>query len=240
MLDDRTEFPNIWEKTIIPVRDEILKECDPCFQREVGLSFRGEDPEWRGILENRFHHHRHIFKEQCYGKKEERTGDPLLDYRKVGAVLCQTLCLHKPFKFDLGKADTLAMEKKKHLKSLDYTKWAVNNTFINYKFAYLASQSLVYLMLLDDLLEKNATAEMIEMGKELNKVGRLFRYPTDSDCDTMDVNVIVALARGNVSGQELNMLLYATILYQSEMYTRECLKDIVDGRHKTADGGGLR
>ena len=240
MPNDRIEFPNIWEKTIIPVRDEILVECDPCFRKEVGLSFRGENPAWRESLENKFHHYRYIFKEQCYGKKEERTGDPLLDYRKVGAVLCQTLCLHKPFGFDLEKADALAIEKKVNLKSLDYTKWAVNNTFINYKFAYLASQNLVYLMLLDDLLDKNATAEMIEMGKELNEVGRLFRYPTEPDCDTMDVNVVVALARGNINGQELNMLLYATILYQSEMYTRERLRVIVDGRHRTADSDGKR
>lgn len=227
MPDDRIEFPNIWKETIIPVRDAILAECDPRFQKEVGLSFRGEDPAWREILENKFHHYRHIFKEQCYGKKEERTGDPLLDCRKVGAVLCHTLCLHKPFGFDLEKADALAIEKKANLKSLDYTKWSVNNTFINYKFAYWASQNLVYLTLLDDLLEENATEKMIEMGKKLNKVGCLFSYPAEPDCDTIDVNVIVALARGNISGQELNMLLYATILHQSEMYTRECLRVIV-------------
>lgn len=228
MPNDKTEFLHIWEKAIIPVRNTVLAECDPCFQEEASLYFRGDNVAWKDGLENKFHEQRHIFKEQCYGKKEERKGDPLLDSRKVGAVLCQTLCLNKPFGFNLEMADKLAMEKKAHLKSLDYTKWAVNNTFVNYKFAHLVSQNLVYLALLSDLMGENATAEMIEMGKELNAVGRLFRYPTESDCDTMDVNVIVALARDNISGQELNMLLYAMILYQNEMYTRVRLKAIVN------------
>lgn len=228
MPNDKAEFLHIWDEIIIPVYDTILAECDSSFREDANLYFRGDDADWKKSLEDEFHEQRHIFKEQCYGKKEERTGDPLLDYRKVGAVLCHTLCLHKPFGFNLETANKLAVEKKGQLSSLDYTKWAVNNTLINYKFAYLASQSLVYLALLSNLTGKNATAKMIEMGKELNKVGHLYRYSTESGCDTMDVNVIVALARGNISGQELNMLLYAMILYQSEMYTRVRLKTIVN------------
>lgn len=223
MTDDKTEFLHIWEKVIIPVRDTVLKECDSAFLKKAGLYFRGENATWREDLETMFHNQRHNFKEQCYGKKEERTQNSLLDSRKVGAVLCQTLCRHKPIGFDLETADRLALEKKACLKSLEYTKWAVNNTLINYKFAYLASQNLVYLALLADLLGEDATAEMVGMGRELNKIGHLFRYPTDPDCDTMDVNIIVALARGDIGGQELNMLLYAMLLYQSEMRTRENL-----------------
>ncbi len=230
MTDDKAEFHHIWKKVIVPVYDTVLKECDPGFQKKAGLYFRGENTAWIEGLETMFHNQRHNFKEQCYGKKEERAQKSLLDSRKVGAVLCQSLCRCKPMGFDLVVADKFAQEKKGSLKSLEYTKWAVNNTLINYKFAYLASQSLVYLALLADLLGENATAEMMEMGKELNNVGHLFRYPTDPDCDTMDVNIIVALARDDIGGQELNMLLYAMLLYQSEMRTREQLKAALNGK----------
>ena len=219
-MADSKEFPFIWEYVITPTSQFALEECDPDFAEKVHLRYRGEG-EWRRQVEWEFHHQRHNFKEQCYGKRRSEKGDPLLDSRKVAAVLCQTCLIHKAFELDVQVAALLAKEKREQLTDIEYTIWAANNTLINYKFAYLASQGLVYFTLLADLLEKE---ESIEMAKELNRVGHLFRYPSDPDCDTMDVNIIVGLARGDQKGRELNMLLYAILLYQNEMYTRECLK----------------
>lgn len=229
-LADSREFPFIWDYIICPIRKIMLEESDPVFAEAVGLHYR-DDEEWRGQLEWEFHHQRHNLKEQCYGKRRTNEGDRLLDSRKVAAVLCQACLKHKVFKIDVNVASKLAEEKKHQLPDLEYTVWAANNTLINYKFAYLASQSLVYLALLADLLERN---ESIEMAKELNREGHLLRYPSSAGCDTVDVNIIVGLARGDAKGQDLNMLLYAMLLYQNEIYTREHLKSAVEKSNPSA------
>lgn len=218
LLADINEFLFIWEHIITPISRFTVEESDSNFVEAVRLRYRGEG-EWRQRLEQEFHHQRHNFKEQCYGKRRSETGDPLLDSRKVAAVLCKTCLVHKAFEMDVNAASLLAEEKKRQMTDIEYTTWAANNTLINYKFAYLASQGLVYFALCADLLEKE-----VEMAKELNRTGRLFHYPSEPGCDTMDVNIIVGLARGDQKGQELNMLLYAMLLYQNEMYTRKCLK----------------
>lgn len=218
LLADSKEFQFIWERIITPISQFMPEESDPDFVEATHLRYRGEG-EWRQRVEWEFHHQRHNFKEQCYGKRRSGTGDPLLDSRKVAAVLCQVCLIHKAFELDVNVASLLAEEKKRQMTDIEYTMWAVNNTLINYKFAYLASQGLVYFTLLADLLKKE-----VEMAKELNRVGRLFPYPRDPECDTMDVNIIVGLARDDQKGQELNMLLYAMLLYQNEMFTRERLK----------------
>ncbi len=224
MASNREEFEHIWNDIVHPVRETVLAECSPEFVKVTGLTYRGEDPLWLQKAEDTFHHWRHIFKTQCYGEKEKRTGNPRLDYRKLGAVLCQTFLVCKPLSFSLEKANALATEKKSTLSSLAYTIWAVNNTLINYKFAYLSSQQLVYLTLLADLLREGASDDMIWMGRKLNEVGHLYHYPSEIGNDTMDANIIVGLARSNVSARDFDMLLYAMLLFQHEMYTRAQLE----------------
>lgn len=224
MGSNKEEFDHIWEDIVYPVWETVHAECDSKFAAEVGLSFRGVEPVWRQEAEDTFHHWRHIFKEQCYGKKERRIGNPRLDYRKLGAVLCQTFLMRKPVSFSLERAYAFAAEKKSELTGLDYTIWAVNNTLINYKFAYLASQQLVYLTLLASYFCEDASEDMIWMGRKLNETGHLYRYPSENGSDTMGSNIIVGLARSNVNGNELDMLLYAMLLFQNEMYTRTKLE----------------
>ena len=221
-MSDSKEFSLIWDYIVCPVRDVVLSECDPSFAETVGLKYHESD-EWREKVEKAFHHYRHNFKEECYDKRRTEIGDPLLDGRKVGAVLCQTFLKCKVFRFNLTAAENIARRKKNDLSDLEYTAWAANNTLINYKFAYLVSQSLVYLTLLSDLMKDEMTKKM---GKRLNEEGHLFYYPTAEKFDSMSTNVIVGLARDDVKGKDLNMLIYAMLLYQSEMYTRECLKSI--------------
>lgn len=225
MGSNKEEFDHIWENIVSPVWETVRIECDPEFAAEVNLNFRGSEAAWRQLAEDTFHHWRHIFKEQCYGSKERRIGNPRLDYRKLGAVLCQTFLMRKPISFSLDRASVFATKKKAELAGLEYTIWAVNNTLINYKFAYLASQQLVYLTLLAYYFSENASEDMIWMGRKLNQTGRLYRYPSEDGSDTMGANIIVGLARNNISGNGLDMLLYAMLLFQNEMYTRTKLED---------------
>lgn len=223
-LADNREFSFIWDNIVLPIAHSVRADGDTFFAESVGLHFRGDDTsntQWKAAVENEFHHQRHNFKEQCYGKRRSSEGDPLLDSRKVAAVLCKTFLRCKAFQFDVNIAGLYAKKQKGILLDIEYTKWAVDNTLINYKFAYLVSQKLVFLTLLADLLKEENTIRQAEL---LNQSGRLFSYLPDSGCDTFDVNIVLGLARDDVRGRKLNMMLYAMILYQQEMYTRECLK----------------
>ncbi len=215
------EFEDIWQYVILPVRRVVEKECDPAFASAVQLHFRSEE-KWKRRLEDEFHRQRRRFKRQCYSSKRQHTAGFLLDSRKVAAVLCQTSMRCKAFSFDMPEANKFASVQKGHLSDEAYTQWAVCNTLINYRFAYLVGIQLLYITLLAELMNKEETEEL---GKKLDNRGHLFRYPADPGCDSFDTNVVVGLARSDVEGQDLNMLLYAMLLYQVEMYARKCLPE---------------
>lgn len=215
------EFEDIWKYVILPVREIVEKECDPDFARTAQLHFRDEE-KWKRRLEDEFHLQRRRFKRQCYDSKKQHNANFLLDSRKVAAVLCQTSLRYKAFSFDMQEANRFALNQKNCLPDESYTRWAVHNTLINYRFAYLTGIQLLYITLLSDLMSSENTKEL---GIALNARGHLFCYPVDADCDSFDTNVVVGLARSDIEGQDLNMLLYAMLLYQAEMYTRKCLTE---------------
>lgn len=217
------EFMYLAKYVIAPVRQTLEEECDPAFLSGTGLCYL-EGKGRMGQLEAEFHRQRQFFKRQCYGNEHVSPDCPLLDSRKIAAVLCKTFLNFMPFYFDVETANQYAAEQRQRLSSEDYTKWAVNNTLINYKFAHLVGTQLVYLSLLSKLLEDKDT---VEMGKKLNEIGHLIHYHTEARYDTLDTNIVVGLARADVDKQELNMMLYAMLLYQVEMHTMERLKAIV-------------
>ncbi len=225
-MPNSKEFSYLVNYVIDPVRRTLECECDPAFLAEADLHYQGGRVRLEE-LEAEFHRQRQAFKRECYGEKPERNRGQLLDSRKIAAVLCKTFLNLKPFYFDVDAADRYAMTQKQRQSSVDYTKWAVNNTLINYKFAHLVGTQLVYISLLSELLRDDTT---VEMGEELNRIGHLIHYRTDVCYDTFDTNIVVGIARADVENQELNMMLYAMLLYQVEMHTRERLRDVIDGR----------
>ena len=224
-MAEMQEFPFIWENIVKPLWQVVLDECDPAMMKNCGLHYRDGD-EWRRGLEKEFHIQRQELKRQCYNRRKPQLGpQPLLDSRKVAAILCKSCLKRKAFSFDLTAAASLAAEKKRTLSNAEYTVWSVHNILVNYKFAHLAGTQMVYLTLLSDLVHRDETKEM---GLALNKIGHLLQYPAESGYDTFDMNIIIGMARGDVSGENLNALLYAMQLYQLEMYTRERLKNMLE------------
>lgn len=224
-MTDIQEFPFIWDNIIVPLRQVMLEECDSAMVENCGLHYR-DGNEWRRELEKEFHIQRQDLKRQCYNRRKQQLGpQPLLDPRKVAAILCKTCLKRKAFSFDVTAATSLAAEKKKRLSDPKYTVWSVHNILVNYKFAHLVGTQLVYLTLLSDLLHMDETKKM---GLALNEMGHLLQYPAEFDYDTFDMNVIIGMARGDVGGKNLNALLYAMQLYQLEMYTRERLKNMAE------------
>lgn len=210
-------YDRLWSQVISKVIDIALEECNPEFKECCCLHVKPYNV-YKKTVEKQYRKLRHEFKELCYGNKTE---EGLLDARKIAAVLCNSLIREKPFIFNEMAACSLMLSRKKTLHNIQFNYWVVNNVFINYKTAYLASLQLIYITLLDDLFSCKETEKYAE---KLNKIGHLRRYPISKDSDSIDVSIVIGLARANMKGMDFDMLLFAMQLYQMEIYAREGLK----------------
>lgn len=234
-------FDHIWEKVIQSVSKTVLKESDPDFAKHCGLRLRPSE-EWQNGLYKSYQHFRGQLKDICYGPSNHRSAEELLDGRKIAAVLCASLISQKGFQFDMLKAQKFVGVKKEELADAPvlFNQWAVGNVYINYKLAYYASLQLVYLTLMRDLLIK-AGLKDLDYGEEiltkskdqedarkyaalLNEWGHLAPYHQPPRGDGFDVNIIIGLARTDMSMKELDMFMFAMQLYQIEEHTLDVLK----------------
>lgn len=229
-------FSQIWEKVIRPVLTNVRDECDLMFVERCALQ-NASDSSWKQELYEEYLRIRDRLKNTCYGPHGQYGAEELLDGRKMAAVLCGALIRRKGFLFDSGAAEILAAEKKKEMRSqlgsragsVRFNIWATQNVYINYKLAYYASLQMVYLTLMRDLLEASKLAknegdlarcnDVKELVAALNRIGHLSRYPQPKKGDGFDVNIIIGLARMDITGKELDTFMFAMQLYQIEEYT---------------------
>lgn len=215
-------YNQIWTKVIQQVFEVVLDECDTEFKEQCHLEVKAQKAH-RKAVEEEYRCLRKNLKELCYGKKAD---EGLLDGRKMAAIFCNALIKEKTCVFDLHAAHNLLKEKKSKLEPNELNLWAVNNIFINYKFAYYVSLQLVYLTLLRELLSEDNTKQY---AIKLNNYGHLYQYPRVNGIDSFDVNVIIGLAQSDIYGKDFDMFLFAMQLYQIEQYTIEKLKQEFEG-----------
>jgi len=238
-------FDQIWSKAILSVSRTVLDESDPEFAQQCGL--RASAPlVWKPALYDEYLRLRDELKNICYGSSDGRSPEYLLDGRKIAAVLCAALISKKGFWFDPEQARAFTEAKKEALKDdpVRFNRWAAQNVYINYKLAFSASLQLVYLTLMRDLLVKAGLEEpgtsktpgpltpgemeerehARQLATALNKIGRLASYPQPSKGDAFEVNIIVGLARTDMSAKALDMFLFAMQLYQIEEHTVDLLE----------------
>lgn len=235
-------FDYIWNMAVQDVSEIVLKDVDQDFARACGLQCR-PFPEWRAEVHDEYQHLREQLKEICYGPSAARNPEDLLDGRKIAAVLCAALIARKGFQFDIEKALEFTTAKKRSLQNdpVRFNRWAINNVYVNYKMAYFASLQLVYLTLMRDLLvaagldenseythaQKRLTPEQEKsrrLAVLLNQEKHLCPYPPPPRGDSFDVNIIIGLARTDMSVMDLDMFLFAMQLYQIEEHTRDHLE----------------
>lgn len=234
-------FDYIWEKAIQPVSMTVLTQSDPDFAEWCGLRLKSAE-EWRPGLCDEYHRLRRQLKDTCYGVSSHHNPEEKLDGKKIAAVLCAALISKKGFQFNTGKAREFTETQLRKLagKPLLFNRWAVSNVYINYKLAYLASLQLVYLTMMWDLLDKaglkdeglpDLTSKMAQereearkLARQLNKLGHLAPYPQPPRGDGFDVNIIIGLARMDMSVKDLDMFMFAMQLYQIEEHTIDILK----------------
>lgn len=236
-MSSPTPFDHIWDKVISPVSQSVKGESDQEFAALCKLKLKSAE-EWREGLYREYQRLRAQLKDICYGSSDHRSPEELLDGRKIAAVLCSSLISEKGYLFDAAAAYKLMEKKRLELwkQPVAFNEWAASNVYINYKLAYFASLQLVYLTLMRDLLvaaglneedPKSVTPEMLESGKlarKLNALGHLAPYPPPPKGDGFDVNIIIGLARTDLSVQDLDMFLFAMQLYQIEEHTVDILK----------------
>lgn len=210
-------YTQIWNKVIEQVLSVVKEECDIEFCKKCKLESK-PIKIWKKDLETRYRLLRKDLKEICYGNDID---EGLLDGRKLAAILCRALIEEKAYKFDIQAAYELAKTKRSELSSVEFNIWLTHNVYINYKLAYYVSLQLVYLTLLHDLISSEKSKEL---ALNLNKIGHLHRYYPLPNSDSFDINVIIGMARADISGKEFDMFLFAMQLYQIEMYTIEKLE----------------
>lgn len=229
-------FDQIWKKVIFPVLEAVQTECDPSFVEQCHL-VPASLSTWKNEVYGEYLCLRDQLKNICYGPSNHHGAEELLDGRKIAAVLCSALIRKKCFAFDSAAAQEATNKKIKELvstscnDSVQFNLWAVNNIYVNYKLAYYASLQMVFLTLMHDLLsvvkrEKRADdpSDAKRLIGMLNERGHLFSYPTPAKGDGFDVNVIIGLARTDISGNELDTFLFAMQLYQIEAHTIDKLQ----------------
>lgn len=236
-------FDHIWDKVVQPVSATVLAESDMLFKEYCSVKLKPVE-EWHRELYEEYQRLREQLKDICYGSSDHRSPEELLDGRKIAAVLCASLISQKGVQFDTVKALEFAKEKKKQLANdpVRFNQWAVGNVYINYKLAYYASLQLVYLTLMRDLLikaglknlsrrelslkEVQKQEEAKKLSYQLNSLGHLISYPQPSRGDGFDVNIIIGLARTDMSMKDLDIFMFAMLLYQVEEHTLDRLKNL--------------
>ncbi len=226
--EESRHYEQIWKMAILPVRKVVFSESDLEFRQRCSLQSIHTNA-WKKRLLKEYRRLRESLKEVCYGDEADIGR---LDGRKIAAVICNALIREKAFKFDTTQAEVLMEEKDKTMTRVGFNLWITQNIYLNYKLAYYASLQLVYLTLLHDLRNTEIAeslygpldSDTLPLVVALNEVGHLFPYPSPPDADSFDVNIIIGMARADLTGRDFDMFLFAMQLYQLEMYTIGKLK----------------
>lgn len=235
-------FDYVWNMAVQEVSGTVKDAIDPEFETACGLKIK-DYPEWRKEVYDQYQHLREQLKCICYGPSDARNPEDLLDGRKIAAVLCASLISKKGFLFNVEAARDFTSAKRAELADdpVRFNKWAVSNVYVNYKMAYFASLQMVYLTLMRDLLVEaglNESNESVhfenprtqkqedarQLAIALNNQRQLCPYPQPPKGDGFDVNIIIGLARTDMSVKDLDMFLFAMQLYQIEEHTKDQLK----------------
>ena len=203
------EFDFIWNKIVVPVIKSVAFEVSDEFVNASDFSYSFTDfDEYKQMVIDSFKEKRERLKKVYL----PHCDNPLLDVHKLGAILCRTLLLNKPFYFDLKK--TSEYIDQKFNDDSDNTKFFVDNLYANYKAAFYVSIGYVYVALLGKY-KKNKNVKLYGI---LNSHKTLFFYPSSDHHESFENSTILALQKNDILDRDFDYLSYAIILYQLEQY----------------------
>lgn len=164
----------------------------------------------------------------------------LLDMHKIAAVLCRSILAHKPFAFDVGRANNYRKKIERKLRK-DETKteaqiknellrWTINNYWSNYKAAVDIAICATFYDLIDKLGEMetnpdrnsfNINIPEILTDLNLNGVNTYKKGTTliPISHENFYWSLIINLAVSDTNKRDFDYLSLATICFQLQQYT---------------------
>ena len=236
-------FDKCW-KIIKDIISSVEEEMDPAFKAQCAVQ-RNDDVGIKKRRYDRYQRLRESLKNDCYGDIfdtsegcESDNNKRNLDNKKLGAIICEIMINEKAFCYDVDKANAYAKIKKSEIPQNEFNIWAASNIFANYTVAFFASLQISFAGTSYSLSKQEPMIEEIDSDPEkkaqyakiLRKNGQYASYPRWNNFDSFSVNSIIALARADIYGRRLDILLYSLQLWQIEMFT---LERLITGRQLT-------
>lgn len=213
-----SSFHFIWQEWIVPLTEDMLNQADTEFIKRAGLKIRDMN-ELFGVAKNYFEKKKTDLKIEFYGQDYE-SQEHLMDFHKLGALLCRTLIQYKVFDFDISECENMVLEKDK--KDIS---WLVKNALINFRVAFYTSVVFVY----QSMLFKYDNEENHQLFEKLKKNRCFNLYEThqsksvNSVHESFENSIVLDLAKRDINDKSFDFLLFATIMYQLEEYNKAIL-----------------
>lgn len=220
------DFDLFWKEVIVPATEETYEKL-----KDDKEFFKAADPSI--VLTSENHDKMKLF---YYNEREKMKSiylshqkDPKLDAHKLGSIICRMLIVYKVIKLNVDGINDYANRNLKD-KNNDYTNWAVNYMYCNYKIAFLASVGVLYIdtyykILLKQKQNKLSSSEKSE--EKLNENIRQFdldkfyclkEYQKNNHHEAFGDSCILGLMFGDVHYNSFDYFSYATLLYQLQQH----------------------
>lgn len=239
---EKITFDHFWKEAIYPAVKRCLKELEPVDKDSLSFRFVNESL-YKKKLSRIYYRKREWLKRIYLPNKGDQA---VLDFHKLGAILCRSIIADKPFRFNVSRAQKrMAEVKKKYGESDPRTiQWEVDHVYINYKLAFLVSEGVAYLDLLywtakkmealskqiKTLIEEKEIEEAErkkafyeQFKNELLNIHSLSAYKKSPDHDDFKTSMIVALMKHDLLMRKFDYLTYAATLYQWQEHTKQII-----------------
>lgn len=207
--DCKSSFDFFWENVICKTIDRAYEEIDDEYKRACNVC-KKDAKQYKVSLEEIYHKKRNWLKKMYLPHDEE----PILDFHKLGAVLCRDIIYHKPFSFNVQEAERFVENKFDINDTTNHTEWFVRNVYANYKVAFYVSTGIVFLEILKHYDDKGD----METYDKFNARGRLFFYPKSTNHENFENSCILGLMKNDLLKRNFDYLTYSAMLFQLEQY----------------------
>ena len=209
---DPVTYEWLWEQIesdINNIKKKVtIKNSDitPC---NFKLRYGGDTKE---VIRSEYERIKEELKERCYISKVNEKGEiNLIDQHKIAACLCKAFVNKKVFSFTLSEETSEEMIRS------------------NYELAYTVSLRVIFLYL-EDYYADPKTKLDVEIKefciKKLQENESLYVPTTTPTHDTYNLGRIKTLAMNDFYGLEVDLLMYADMLYWIEYYNKHVLENM--------------
>lgn len=227
-------LPDIIRPTVKAIEENI----DRNFKAEVEFYSYLDNTEYISHLSDCYERKREWLKKVYFGDNIDDTS--LLDMHKIAAILCRSILAHKPFAFNISKANgykkklenDLRRNKNKSETQIkdELLDWTIRNYWCNYKAAIDIALCATFYDLVDKLgeMEKTPTGNMFGVDikdtlMQLNENGidtyKRDTTPVPLSHETFYWSLIINLAVNDTNERDFDYLGIATVCFQMQQYS---------------------